>query len=383
MIIGIDGSEANESVRVGSSEYAYQLLNSLYRISSEDSDGPEFKIFIKQGKLGNLPKENKRWKYEIIPSTKLWIIRKLIPRLIFDKNIDVFFSPTHYLPILTRVPQVCTIHDLGYLMFSEQFRKIDFWQLKCWTAISIIVSKYIIAVSESTRKDIVRHYPFASRKIDSVYHGVDHNYFSRNISQNLVRHVKNKFKIRENYILSIGTLKPSKNIEGIVKAFSKLSEEGNEIYKNYQLVIAGKKGWLYDNIFTLVKEKKLEEKIVFTDYVSGEDKRALLKGARLTLSPSFWEGFGMHVLESMSCGTPVVVSKSGSLGEVAGTAGIYVDPASVESISGGIDEVVRMNNTEYNKLSDKCFKRSNNFTWEKTAQLTLVALKKAIKYEDR
>lgn len=383
MIIGIDGSEANESVRVGSSEYAYQLINSLYRISSEDRDGPEFKIFIKQSNVEGLPKENDHWKYEIIPSTKLWIIRKLIPRLVFDKKIDVFFSPTHYLPILTGIPQVCTIHDLGYLMFSEQFRKIDFWQLKYWTAISVIVSKYIIAVSESTRNDIVRHYPSASEKIETVYHGVDHGLYNRNISQYLVRHVKNKYKIHENYILSIGTLKPSKNIEGIVKAFSKLLNRRDKIFNNYQLIIAGKKGWLYENIFNLVKENKLEDKIVFTDYVTDEEKRSLYKGARLTISPSFWEGFGMHVLESMSCGTPVVISKSGSLSEIAGSAGIYVDPNDVESIAGGIDKVVRMNNTEYNKLSELSFRHSNNYTWEKTAKKTLTVLMKAMKYENR
>ena len=127
MIIGTDGTEANEEVRVGSSEYAYQLLHSIYRISSRSESQNKFLIFLKQDKINGLPPENKRWSYEIIPSHRFWVFNKLLPRLIFGSKIDLFFSPTHYLPIFTTVPQICTIHDLGYLMFLEQFRRYDFW----------------------------------------------------------------------------------------------------------------------------------------------------------------------------------------------------------------------------------------------------------------
>jgi glycosyltransferase involved in cell wall biosynthesis len=380
MIIGIDGSEANEVTKVGSSEYAYQLLSALYRISYPNRESTTFRIFIKQDSLNGLPEENEYWKYEIIPSSSLWMIKKMIPRLVLDKKIDIFFSPTHYLPILTHIPQVCTIHDLGYLMFSEQFHRYDFWQLKYWTAISIIISKYIIAVSETTKNDIVRHYPFALNKIKTIYHGVDHQVFNRNIPPNLVRHVKNKFNIRKNYILSLGTLKPSKNIEGIIQSYSKLSVNNNN-FRDYQLVVAGKKGWLYEKIFQLVKDNNLENKVVFTDYINEEEKRALYKGARLLLSPSFWEGFGMHVLESMACGTPVVISRDNSMGEIAGSVGVYVNPNNIDSISEGVQKVVRLNNSEYNKLSVKCCQQAEGFSWEKTAAETLGVLTKVLNHE--
>src|SRR3989304_6349828 len=149
MIIGIDGSEANEITRVGSSEYTYQLLKALYRISVMGKTKNEFRIFIKQSEINELPEENLHWRYEKLSSTHLWMIKKIVPRLLFGGKIDVFFSPTHYLPIFTSVPQVCTIHDLGYLMFSEQFKRYDYWQLKYWTAISIFISKYIISISNS------------------------------------------------------------------------------------------------------------------------------------------------------------------------------------------------------------------------------------------
>ncbi len=381
MVIAIDGSEANKTIRVGSSEYAYQLINALYRVSFNDKDRCKYIIFLNFKKGDHLPDANDHWKYEILPSSRLWLIKKVIPRLAFDKKIDIFFSPTHYLPILTPIPQICTIHDLGYLMFSEQFRRYDFWQLKYWTAISIIISKYIIAVSDSTRNDIVRHYPFASDKVKTVYHGVDHQCFNKNISQNLVRHVKNKYKIRKNYILSIGTLKPSKNIEGIIQSFSELLRKEKNLFADYQLVIAGRKGWLYEKIFQSVKNKNLNGKVIFTDYVSTEEKRGLYKGAKLLISPSFWEGFGMHVLESMACGTPTVISDTGSLSEVAGRSGIYVNPDSIESISTGILKVVRSSNSEYNILSESCIKQAEGFTWKKTAENTLDVFKKVYKHE--
>jgi len=375
-VIGIDGSEANEKVRVGSSEYAYQLLNSLYRIHISKKPDHKYIIFIKQPQINDLPPEKDWWRYEIIPTSRFWLLKKLVPRLIFGDKINLFFSPTHYLPIFTSVPQICTIHDLGYLMFSEQFKKYDFWQLKYWTAISLYISKYIIAVSNSTKNDIVRHYPFTSNKIETVYHGVDQKIYNKNISEHLVRHVKNKYKIRKNYILSLGTLKPSKNIDGIIESFTKFLDRNEKLAGDFQLIIAGKKGWMYDKIYQMVNDRNLKEKVIFTGYVEEKDKPCLYKGATALISPSFWEGFGIHVLESMSCGIPIIVSDKGSLREIAGECGIYVKPEDIESITKGIEKVVNMKPFEYNILSSACVQASKHFNWEKTAENTLKIFKR-------
>jgi glycosyltransferase involved in cell wall biosynthesis len=193
-----------------------------------------------------------------------------------------------------------------------------------------------------------------------------------------VRLVKNKYKIRKNYILSLGTLKPSKNIEGIILSFDKFLKRNKNISDDYQLVIAGKKGWMYETIYQTLKDKNLVDKVLFTDYVEDIDKPCLYKGARALISPSFWEGFGMHVMESMSCGTPVIVSNRGSLKEIAGKEGIYVDPNDVNSITYAIEKVVYMKPFEYNILSSACVQASKNFTWEKTAEKTLRVFKKLL-----
>jgi glycosyltransferase involved in cell wall biosynthesis len=255
--------------------------------------------------------------------------------------------------------------DLGYLEFSRQFTKKDFWQLNVWTAISIFVSKAILAISNSTKVDIVRHYPTAASKIHVTQLAYDSSRFNMVIADDDVRRVKDKYSIVMDYVLYLGTLKPSKNIEGLIEAFSRITN------KETQLVIAGKKGWMFGSIFEKVKELNLEEKVLFTDFVDEKDKPALIKGAKLFVLPSFWEGFGLDVLNAMACGIPVVVSNAGSLPEVVGDAGVLVDPKSIESIANGMEEVLLADKSKYNSLVEKGLAQAKKFSWEKTARETL------------
>jgi len=375
MIIGIDGNEANVENKSGVHQYAYHILWGLYNSRKKGLNDHQFTIYLKRQPRNDLPKQGKFWKYEVIGGSKLWVLAKLMPVLIKNKNLDLFFTPSHYLPPLPLgLAKVCTIHDLGYLRFSEQFKFYDFWQLKLWTAISISISKYVIAVSEFTKKDIVRHYPFASKKVVVVHHGYEKERFNNKINQNLVRRICAKYRIPKHtdYILFLSTLKPSKNVEGLLDAFSKLKDE----FPDLVLVIAGGKGWLYESIFKKVKELGIEGSVIFTGYVAEEDKPSLLMGAKVFVSPSFWEGFGMHVLETMACGTPVVVSPVASLPEVVGDAGIYVDPRNVDSISKGMQKILNLKEKRYNVLKERVLKQAQNFSWEKTTKETVGVLEK-------
>lgn len=372
MIIGIDGNEANTDDKVGVQHYSFEILWALYRLQDEWKGKHKFRIYLKNAPRGNLPREFVGWNYKILRGKGVWILSKLTPHLLMGEKPDVFFSPHHYLPPIPGLPKMCTIHDLGYLMFSGQFKKYDFWQLKYWSAISIIISKYIICPSQSVKKDIVRHYSFTSKKAKVVYHGYDNKRFNTKISQKLVRQTLKKYRIEGEYILFLSTLKPSKNIEGLVKAFDLLREQ---IYnKNLKLVIAGKKGWLYESIFAKVRELGLTKRVIFTDYLPEKEKPALISGAKLFVLPSFWEGFGIDVLEAMACGTPVVVSNVASLPEVAGDAGIYVDPDDVQSITDGIKKVLNMDAKRYNKQVELSLKQVKKFSWEKAAKQTLKIL---------
>ena len=374
MIIGIDGNEANIKNKVGVNQYAYELLKNMHKLQEEWPKTTKVIVYLKKRPRQDLPKPTANWQYRVIPGRGKWILTKLMPKLFLEKEKpDVFFTPSHYLPPLAPVPMVCTIHDLGYLKFSGQFKKYDFWQLKLWTAISVFVSKRIIAVSNRTMSDIVRHYPFASRKIRVVHHGYDKDRFNTKISENDVRRVKKRYSIVNDYVLFIGTLKPSKNLEGLIEAFSLVKGR----YPDLKLVVAGKKGWLYKGIFQKAKELGLEKEIIFTGFVEENDKPALIRGAKVFVLPSFWEGFGMDVINSLACGTPVVVSKVASLPEVAGSAGIFVDPYDAPDIARGLEKVLSMNEIEYNRLVEKGVRQAKEFSWEKAAKETLEVLKRA------
>src|SRR3990167_2375878 len=375
MIIGIDGNEANQNERVGVHQYALALLWGLYKLQDTETSDITFMIYLKNAPQSDLPPENSHWKYKIIYGGKVWILTKLMPALMITEKIDVFYSPSHYLPPFSRCPRVCMIHDLGYLKFSGQFKKNDFWQLKYWSAISIIISKYIICPSVSTESDIVRHYPFARKKVKVIYHGYNKEKFNIQISENFVRRVREKYRIPENYLLFLSTLKPSKNIENLLGAYELLKSKRRTL--NVKLVIAGKKGWMFDSIFEKVKELGLEKDVIFTDYVQENDKPALIKGAKLFVLPSFWEGFGIDVLEAMACGVVVVVSKVASLPEVVGDAGLYVDPYNIESIAEAVERVLTMSSDEYTKLIRKGLKQAQKFIWKKAARETFEVLELA------
>lgn len=372
MIIGIDGNEANTENRVGINVYGFELLWSLHRLQEQSKTKHSLIVYLKNEPLPDLPKETQNFRYKVIPGGGNWILTKLTPQLFKDRpRPDVFFSPSHYVPLVAPMPRVCSIMDLGYLEFSGQFRKKDFWQLKLWSAISIYVSKAIIAISNSTKTDIVRHYPMAKDKIYVSLLGYDNVKFNTNIQSNDVRRVKNKYSIVDDYVLYLGTLKPSKNLENLIRAFVGVN--------GVKLVIAGKKGWLYESIFQTVKEVGLADWVIFTDFIDEKDKPFLIKGAKVFVLPSFWEGFGLDALNAMAAGVPVVASRVGSIPEVVGDAGILIDPKNVDSIRNGIKKVLSMSESTYNKLSTKVINQAKKFSWDKTAQTTLNALEYAVR----
>ena len=368
LLIGIDGNEANIEKRVGVNVYAHQLLWNLWKLQDEWKNKVDLIVYLKNKPMSDLPKETQNFRYKVIEGRGNWILTKLTPSLFFSKERpDIFFTPSHYIPPLALMPRACSIMDLGYLEFSGQFSKKVFWQLKWWSAISILTSKRIIAISNSTKQDIVRHYPFVKERIYVTHLGFDNERYNTDISQKDVRRVKNKYSIVDDYVLYLGTLKPSKNVEGLVEAFS-------SIKTNCKLVIAGKKGWMYETIFEKVKKLKMTKRVIFTDFVNEEDKPALIKGARIFVLPSFWEGFGLDVVSAMACGVPVVVSNVGSLPEVVGEAGVLVDPNDTNSIKEGILKIFSLRSSEYNKLVSAGTRRSKEFSWEKCARETLKIL---------
>ena len=368
MKIGLDGNEANTENRVGSGKYSYELIKQF----SNDTKY-EFEVFLKQNPLSDLPKESKNFKYKVFGPKFMWTQFALPLHLTFGKKPDVFFSMSHYGPRFSPVPYVITIFDLSYLHYPRLFNKDDLHKLTNWTKYSIKGAKHILAISKSTKEDIVKNYGVEPNKITVTYIGYDGKLF-RPQSKEKIQRMKKDYKINGDYIIFVGTLQPRKNLESLIEAFKKLTLNSSLITHHLQLVIAGKKGWLYDSIFEKVKDLNLSERIRFTDYVPNTDLPPLIYGAKAYVLPSLWEGFGIPVVEAQACGVPVVVSNVSSLPEVIGDSGILVDPEKVDSIADGIMKALSEETRII--LVKKGLENVKRFSWEKCAKETLKVLEK-------
>lgn len=381
MVIGIDGNEANVRERVGSGKYAFELLEQFAKHKKH-----RFLIYLKEEPLADLPKSH-HFSYQVVGPKKLWTQFALPLKLFFGKKPDIFFSMGHYGPRFSNVPYVITVHDLSYLHFPQLFKKDDLYQLKNWSAYSIKNSIHIFAVSKTTKEDIVKNYKLDPSKITVTYEGYAQDKFKPQ-SNDTIDKIRKKYKIKEDYIIFVGTLQPRKNIERLIEAFKQvIGRSGNRAIRktpdnlitrqpdDLQLVIVGKKGWLYDPIFAKVKTLDLKDKVIFTDYVPDEDLVALISGAKVYVLPSLWEGFGIPVVEAQACGVPVVVSNTSSLPEIVADSGILVDPESVESITRGIGTVLSDEKLRQN-LIKKGFENIKRFSWERCAEDVLAALEK-------
>jgi len=369
MIIGIDGNEANVKNRVGSGKYSFELLRQF----SQNKEH-QFIVHLKEKPLPDLPNEAQNFKYRVFGPKKMWTQFALPIKLTFSSKLDVFFSLGHYGPRFSKVRYCITIFDLSYLHYPNLFNRDDLYQLKSWSSYSIKNSAHIFAISQSTKNDIVHSYGVNPSKVTVTYMGYDEKKFKPQTRAKIAK-VKKKYKIEGDYIIFVGTLQPRKNIERLIEAFHKLVRNSKLEIRNFQLIIVGRRGWLYDSIFEKVKKINIEDKVTFTGYVSDSDLPALISGAKAYVLPSLWEGFGIPVIEAQARGTPAVVSNTSSLPEVVGNSAVLVDPENVNSIANGIKKVLT-NEELRGDLVKRGYANVKRFSWQKCAQQTLDTLGK-------
>jgi glycosyltransferase involved in cell wall biosynthesis len=256
--------------------------------------------------------------------------------------------------------------DLSYVHFPELFTKHDLYQLVNWTKYSAKNARRIFTISNFSRDDIIRTYGKDSKDVIATYLGVKQIQDSRFKIKDM-EELNKKFGIAKPYVLFVGTLQPRKNIVKLIEAFSLLKE------KDIQLVIVGKKGWLFEEIFQAPEKYGVPDRIKFLDFVGDEDLQSLYKNALCFVLPSLYEGFGLPVLEAMKFGCPTVISDTSSLPEVGGDAAVYFDPQSADDIAEKLGKVI-----SDEKLREEMIKKGYNqvkkFSWEKTAKETLKVL---------
>lgn len=251
-------------------------------------------------------------------------------------------------------PRVTTVHDLVFIKYPETVDALIL-ATQAKRLKKIIADKtHIIADSRSTKADLMEIYGLPATSIDVVYPGLDSAYTPK--SETEIARVKAKYNLPDNYVLSIGTNEPRKNLDRLIKACIDLDQA---------LVLTGRYGWGAGSEST-------SSKVISTGYVDEADLPGLYSGAKVFAYPSLYEGFGFPVLEAMACGTPVVTSNVSSLPEIVGQAGVLIDPMSVEDIKNGILKAIAQRDT-YIKLG---LVQSQNFTWDKAAKQVLEVYEK-------
>lgn len=355
MLIGIDGNEANIKNRVGVGQYAFNILLHLSQLDSQN----QYFIYLKNPPLPDLPSPRPNWQYQIFGPQQLWTRFALPLHLYFDRpRLDLFFSPSHYSPYFSPFPTIPTIHDLGYLNSPNQFTPQDLHQLIHWTKHSLARAAHVIAVSEFTKTEVNRIYHIPLQKITVAPNGVGLPAVVGDIPK--IKKTKST-----KYFLYLGTLKPNKNLPFLIKSFSKFVKK----FPDYSLVIAGKKGWLFDEIFATVKNLKLENKVTFPGYVNDQDRWSLIANATAFIIPSTYEGFGIPAIEAMKVGTPVIASQIPAFIEVVDSAGLFINPQDENDLVQKMIQV--LNSSTRHRLIKLGQKQCQKYTWTNTAKILI------------
>ena len=362
MLIGIDASRANCARKTGVEWYSYYLIQELKKVPLASGDG--FVLYSPselKGELNDLPAG---WQKKILkwPLKYFWTQIRLSLEMIFNPP-DVLFVPAHALPIFSRAQGVITLHDIGFIRFPQAYK---FWSriyLKFIYRFAAQWAKKIITPSEFSKKELIDYYKINPAKIEVVYLGYQNKKFYPIRDQEIINQTLNKYKIKKPYLLYIGRLEKKKNILGLIQAFDKISQ----VDKKINLVLVGQPGCGYDrNIKNQISKIKNIYKV---GHIDQKDLVYLYNGAEVFVFPSWYEGFGLPILEAMACGCPVAASNAASIPEVGGEAIEYFNPQRIDEIVEAIEKIIS-DESQRQDLIRRGLERAKYFSWTKCAQET-------------
>jgi len=369
MHIGIDISRLGSREHTGTEHYTFALLGAMAKL---DRLNPC--TLYSNGLPASLPPLGTNMRLRSLPFPRLWTHTRLAGEMLHHPP-DVLFVPAHVIPLVHPSASVVTIHDLGYLAFPRAHTPARWLDLHFSTFWSTRAASHIIAVSQATRNALQTHYRVPAEKITVIPHGVA-PHFQPVTDPQAIAAAKKRYGIEGDYLLSIGTVQPRKNLVRLIDSFAQVVQTGMDSappLKDVRLVLAGKKGWLTRTIEQRGQAASLHGHLVFTGYVEYKDLPALLSGALALVFPSLYEGFGMPVLEAMACGTPVLTSTTTSLPEVAGDAALLVNPHDTAAIADDMRRVITEPELR-ETLRQRGLERASRFTWERCARETLRVL---------
>ncbi len=369
MKIAIQAADLDSPRIDGTRVYLLNMLNRFGELSSSD----DFFIFHRENFNPKLePKKFPNYQILQKPFPFYWTQIKFSMEL-YKGNFDSLWMPMQALPFVGRknLKTTVTIHDLAFKYFPEFFPKRDLLRLNLFTDFAIKNSDKIVAVSQSTKKDILHFYPgIKEEKIKVIYHGFDPDLFQRKFSEETEKEILDRYTLSDvQYVLYVGALQPRKNLEQLIEAFEMVRKEKHRL----KLVLAGGKAWMWKEIVKCVNKSEFRNDIIITGTISFEEVAVLYQNAEVFVFPSLYEGFGIPILEAMASGTPVICNQNSSLHEVAGDAALYYKGTSGELVFK-MKEVLESKFIRDN-LVRKGSEQIKKFSWDKCAKETLEFIK--------
>ena len=372
MLIGIDARFAVHNRR-GIGKYTLNLIQNLAEIDIKN----EYILYIDIDDSNNvLPKKDNFKTKKIFPSNYFLWEQISLPIQVKRDGVDILHCTGNTAPILLdrRIRLVSSIMDVMYLKdYTELPRSASFYQRMGRLYRKAVVPRtvgrisMVLTISEFSKNDIMKHIPIFDNARVKVTYLAANEIFCQIDKTVALKKVRDNFGIEGRYILTLGAVDPRKNTELVIKKFIELKNESNIKEK---LLIVGIPNWKQTKFYDIVQESNFKKDVIFTDFVSEDDLMLLYNGASIFLYPSLYEGFGMPVLEAMSCGVPVITSNITSMPEIAGDAAILINPRNSKELKSSIltllnDEKLR------NELRKRGFQQAKKFSWKRMAEETL------------
>jgi glycosyltransferase involved in cell wall biosynthesis len=365
----------------GINRYIYNILLGLSRCA----DSEHFTVFLSERDFPAVERFNNR--LSRLPTDRpliriLW--EQLVqPWLLARSNIDLLHSMAFVMPLWSPCPSVATIYDLSFLRYPHNFRAWNRLYLSTFTRLSARKAGHLIAISKSTARDVEHFFGISPERVSVIYCGVEAEFHPLPVAE--VERFRRERGLPDRMILYVGTIEPRKNLGRLLEAYRHLLRgTRGENYRNAsqdtpRLVIAGAKGWLYENILARVEELGLSGDVMLPGYVPGSELPLWYNAAECFVYPSTYEGFGLPVLEAMACGTPVVTSNSSSLPEVVGQAGYTVSPDNVEELAETLIQVLGDGELRA-RLRQQGLARAALFSWDKAARETIAVYNRVLNH---
>ena len=371
MHIAIDAHSVGNQL-AGNETYAVNLIEALAEVDQSN----QYTLYVtRQSAIDRFANRWPNFKIKrMVPHTPLVRIPVTLSAELRRNPVDVLHVQ-YTAPPLAPCSVVATIHDLSFEHLPETFNRRSRAQLRLTVRRTARKAAQILTLSEFSRRDIVDTYRIAPDRV-SVTPAAAPSHFKAIEDETELRKIREIYGIERDYILSVSSIQPRKNLIRLIEAYSclrGLRPEG----KLPQLILVGKRGWLDNETFRAAQRHSANNDIAFTGYVAENDLSALYSGATCFVYPSFFEGFGLPVLEAMQCGAPVIAGNRTSIPEVVGKAGLLFDPFDTNSL---VQALTRMlDDSEYRAaLRIQGLERAREFDWKQTARMTLQAYQKAV-----